>query len=105
TAALPPKGGSVIAMATIEAPPSRAAPRKILKFAGYEWIVRASPSDRGGRNRYDPANASVSESVVLHLRLTKDAEGWLSTQVILNRSFGFGTYTFVVRGAGGLDPA
>lgn len=105
TAALPPKGGSVIAMATIEAPPSRAAPRKILKFAGYEWIVRASPSDRGGRNRYDPANASIDEAGALHMRLTKDAGGWLSTQVILNRSFGYGTYTFVVRGAGRLDPA
>jgi hypothetical protein len=105
TAALPPKGGSVIAVVTIEGPPSRAAPRKILKFGGYEWIVRASPSDRGGMNRYDPANASVDEAGALHLRLTKGDEGWLSTQVILSRSLGYGTYTFTVRGAGRLDPA
>jgi hypothetical protein len=105
TPTLPPKGGSVVAIATIEAPPSRAPSRKILKFGGYDWIVRASPSDRGGRNRYDVANASVDAAGALHMRLSKDTEGWLSAQVILNRSLGYGTYSFVVRGAGRLDPA
>ena len=105
TPALPAKGGSVLAIATIEAPASRAVSRKILKFGGYDWVVRASPSDRGGMNRYDTANASVDEAGALHLRLTKDAEGWRSAQIIMNRSLGYGTYSFVVRGAGRLDPA
>jgi hypothetical protein len=47
----------------------------------------------------------VDEAGALRLRLTKEGDGWRSAQVILNRSLGYGTYAFVVRGAGRLDPA
>ena len=42
---------------------------KTLSFGGYEWIVRNAPSDRGGRNEYDPRNAWTDDNGALHLRI------------------------------------
>ena len=103
---LPQPGGHVIAVATVKgAPDASAAPRKILSFSGYEWEVRESPSDRGGANEYDAANAWVDADGFLHLKLAQRDGRWMSAEVVLTRSLGFGTYAFTVKDTSHLDPA
>jgi hypothetical protein len=105
TNALPKPGGQVVAVAVVPgAAPSRAMHRT-LQFSGYEWTVRASPSDRGGSNSYDPANAWTDASGALHLRLAGEPGKWTCAQVILTRSLGYGTYRLVMRDISNLDPA
>jgi hypothetical protein len=104
---LPALGGGVVALARVKgvAPAEARAPRT-LQFAGYEWKVRDTPSERGGwTNRYDPANAWTDEAGALHLRIAPTDEGWTSAEVILTRSLGYGTYSFVVRDVSHLAPA
>lgn len=81
-----------------------AAPRR-LSFSGYDWEVRQTPSSRGGTNDYDPANAWTDAQGALHLRLREHDGRWTSAEVALTRSLGYGTYRFVVRDTGTLDPA
>ncbi len=76
-----------------------------LTFSGYEWQIRQVPSDRGGANDYDPANAWTDESGALHLRIAGTPGRWTSAEVILTRSLGYGTYSFVVRDVSHLEPA
>jgi hypothetical protein len=79
---------------------------KTLQFAGYEWRVRDTPSERGGwSHRYDPANAWTDDSGALHLRVASDPEGYTCAEVILTRSLGYGSYSFVVEDVGHLAPA
>lgn len=104
--ALPQPGGGVIAVAVARgkgdfAPPS---PRRI-SFSGYDWDVRSTPSDRGGANEYDPANAWVDADGLMHLALVQRDGRWTSGEVILTRSLGYGTYTFTVRDLSRFDPA
>jgi hypothetical protein len=103
---LPQPGGGVVAVAVARgagdfAPPS---PKRI-RFSGYDWDVRHTPSDRGGPNDYVPANAWVDSDGLMHLTLRESDGGWTSGEVILTRSLGYGTYTFTVRDIGHLDPA
>ena len=77
----------------------------MLTFSGYEWQVRQIPSDRGGQNDYDPANAWTDAEGLLHLRLANRDGHWTSAEVILTRSLGYGTYAFTVRDTSTLDPA
>jgi len=103
---LPSVGGGVLALARAKGVPP-AAPRSVrmLRFAGYEWRVRDSPSERGGwTNRYDPQNAWTDEKGALHLRISQDKEGWTAAEVILTRSLGYGSYSFVVRDVSHLAP-
>jgi hypothetical protein len=103
---LPKPGAGVLAVATARGvPPPEARPVRTLRFAGYEWRVRATPSDRGGlNNSYDPANGWTDASGALHLRIARAAQGWTCAEVILTRSLGYGTYRFVVRDVSGLPP-
>jgi len=103
---LPAAGGSVLAVAT--APGSghfASRPARTLTFSGYEWEVRQKPSDRGGANQYSPDNAWTDQDGFLHLKLARRDDRWLSAEVILTRSLGYGTYAFVVRDTAHLDPA
>jgi hypothetical protein len=105
--ALPQPGGAVIALATVSGNPgpvARRSPRRVM-FSGYEWEVRQVPSDRGGENDYDPANAWVDAEGALHLRIAKHDDRWTSGEVWLTRSLGYGTYVFTVRDVSQLDPA
>src|SRR5262249_25549576 len=68
TATLPKVGGAVIAVATVEGTGRLPQPR-MLQFSGYTWEVRQVPSDRGGDNVYDAANAWVDTQGLLHLRI------------------------------------
>jgi hypothetical protein len=106
TEVLPKPGGEVTTVATVKGSGELVpAPRKQLTFSGYEWEVRQTPSDRGGTNDYDPGNAWTDAEGFLHLKLRQHEGRWTSAEVILTRTLGYGTYTFVVRDTSHLDPA
>jgi hypothetical protein len=103
---LPDAAGGVAAVAVAKGvPPQEARPVKTVQFSGYEWRVRDVPSERGGwTNRYEPENAWTDADGALHLRIAPSGSGWTCAEVILTRSLGYGTYTFVVRDIAGLPP-
>jgi hypothetical protein len=103
---LPEAGAGVAAVVVAKGiPPAEPQRMPTLRFSGYEWRVRSVPSERGGwPNRYDPANAWTDAAGALHLRIARNGEGWTCAEVILNRSLGYGTYTFTVRGVEHLSP-
>ena len=102
---LPPEGGDIVAVKTVEGEKSEAGP-KTLQFSGYEWQVRSVRSTRGGRNNnYDNANAWTDANGFLHLRIAQNSGEWSCAEVKLSRSLGYGTYRFVVRDVSHLEPA
>ena len=102
---LPSAGGQIVAVATVKGEGSvDPSPRK-LSFSGYEWQVRQAPSDRGGPNDFDTANAWIDDAGALHLRIAGQPGKWTSAEVILTRSLGYGTYSFVVRDTAQLEPS
>lgn len=101
TDTLPTPGGDVAAVAIVKGQSS--PPSKMLQFSGYEWRVRNAPSNRGGANLYDPGNAWVDASGALHLRIAKVDEKWTCAEVSMNRSLGYGTYSFTVRDTSKLE--
>ena len=104
--ALPDLGGDVAAIATVKGATSGPTMSAPLHFSGYEWRVRNAPSDRGDTvNVYDPANAWTDDGGALHLRIAKQDGKWTCAEVTLTRSFGYGTYSFVVRDTSHLEPA
>lgn len=106
TELLPPVGGPVIAIATTKGTGTfLPRTRKTLTFSGYEWEIRQIPSNRGGANDYDPANAWTDADGALHLKVAKRDGRWTSAEVAMTRSLGYGTYLFVVRDTSHLDPA
>jgi hypothetical protein len=103
TDVLPAPGGGVAAVAVVKG--SSSSPSKFLSFNGLEWRIRTAPSNRGGPNLYDAGNAWTDSSGALHLRIAKVADKWTSAEVSLNRSFGYGTYSFTVRDISQMEPA
>ena len=102
---LPSEGGQILAVATVKGEGSfDPSPRK-LSFSGYEWEVRQASSDRGGPNDFDTANAWIDDAGALHLRIAGQPGKWTSAEVILTRSLGYGTYSFVVRDTSQLEPS
>jgi hypothetical protein len=105
TAATLPGGRSVLAVTTVKGTGGVSLAPRVLSFSGYEWEVRQVPSDRGGQNEYDPANAWTDAQGLLHLKLANRNGAWTSAEVILTRSLGYGTYAFTVRDTSAMDPA
>jgi len=107
TEVLPATGGAIAAVAVVKgqgADPSSSP--KMIHFSGYDWLVRNLLSYRGGSmNSFDPANAWTDENGALHLRVTKNQDGWSCAEVQLTRSLGYGTYLFVVRDTSHLEPS
>lgn len=104
-AELPPVAGDVAAVAIAKRDQSNSAFSKILHFSGYDWRVRGAPSDRGGTsNLYSPDNAWTDEKGAMHLRIGQQNDRWTCTEVSLTRSLGYGSYSFVVRDVGSLEP-
>ena len=102
---LPEKGGPVAAVATVSGAQQRSPPR-VLEFSGYQWETRETVSDHGGSmNFYDPGNAWTDAQGFLHLRVTRQGEHWVSAEVKLSRSLGYGSYRCVVRDVSCLEPA
>jgi hypothetical protein len=102
---LPEAGGQVAAVVSVKGLGQPVRPIRTLTFSGYEWQVRQMPSDRGGANEFDPSNAWTDPDGALHLRIAGDPSRWTSAEVILTRSLGYGTYSFVVRDTSALEPA
>ncbi|BBO31333.1 hypothetical protein [Lacipirellula parvula] len=67
-----------------------------LQFAGRTWTIKQSNSPVGpGPNRFSASPNNVwSDAAGLHLTIRKTGSLWYSTEVILNESFGYGTYMF-----------
>jgi hypothetical protein len=104
---LPASGREIAAVRVVNGqPPDSFPPPKILHFSGYDWLVHSRLSYRGGAmTSFDPGNAWTDENGALHLRVTKNQEGWSSAEVQLTRSLGYGTYQFVVRDISQLEPS
>ena len=103
---LPAVGGDILAITTVKGSGAYVPPaRKTLTFSGYEWEIRQTPMNRGGRNEFDARNAWTDGQGRLHLGLVKRDGEWTSAEVALARTLGYGTYVFVVRDAARLDPA
>jgi hypothetical protein len=100
---LPAPGGGVLAVAVAKG--SAASVSKMLSFSGYEWRIREAPSSRGGISNYDASNAWTDSRGALHLRISKVSDDWKCAEITLTRSFGYGTYSFVVRDTSQLEPA
>jgi hypothetical protein len=103
--ALPTSGSGVVSVSVAKGGSSGTAVSKTLFFSGYEWRIRDAPSDRGGGNDYDPTNAWKDSNGALHLRIAQVSGKWACAEVTLTRSFGYGTYSFVVRDTSHLDPS
>jgi hypothetical protein len=102
--ALPEKGGSVLAVATVPGTPRSA--RRTIQFAGYQWETREAPADYGGaRNVFDPANVWTDQQGFLHLHISRRGNRWVSAELKLARSLGYGSYRFVVGDVAHLEPA
>src|SRR5215469_13034801 len=90
-ASLPKEGNGVVAVVTapgkvaeVTATGKAAVPivPKVIHFSGYDWMVRAAASDRGGEtNAYDPANAWVDNKGYLHLQMTMRDGRWSCANV------------------------
>jgi hypothetical protein len=103
--ALPEKGGAVLAVATVKGTPPDAPPTT-LQFSGYQWEVRRSSTGRdGSRNLYNPANVTTDKNGFLHLRISRQQDHWVGSDIKLSRSLGYGSYRFVVQDVAHLEPA
>lgn len=102
--ALPARGGNIAAVAVV--PGQAKPPSATAAFSGYEWRLRDAPSSRGGLpSPYSPANVSVDPDGAIHLRMARNGKDWVCSEVSLTRSFGYGTYRFVVRDVTHLEPS
>jgi hypothetical protein len=105
-ATLPKEGKGVVAVVTAAGKAATPIVSKVLHFSGYDWVVRAAGSDRGGENNdYDPANAWVDPKGYLHLQMMERSGRWSCANVRLIRSLGYGTYRFVVQDSAHLEPS
>lgn len=72
---------------------------RIIKFSGYEWQVKSSEGKLSpGPNFFDPSSDSVFVDAKghLHLKVRKAEKGWTCSEVVLNKSLGYGTYPFTL---------
>jgi len=105
-AALPKEGNGVVAVAVVAGLGSAPINPTVIHFSGYDWTVRAAGSNRGGKpNSYDPANAWVDQKGYLHLRMAQRNGVWTCAEVSMNRSLGYGSYSFVVQDSARLGPS
>lgn len=111
---LPGMGTGIAAAAVVkgQGPQIAEDPPKLVHFSGYDWIVRTSGSYRGGsHNSFSPDNVWIDDSGALHLRTAPHIRtepqnsDWISGEVKLSRSLGYGTYRFKVRDTTRLEPS
>ena len=109
TDVLPSPGGSVIASVTAAGTPSSLSQRSTpgqLNFSGFHWEVYRVPKDSFGILYPNSAsNVWTDQKGWLHLRLTKEPEGWTGAEINLTRSLGYGTYSFLLHELPKLEPA
>jgi hypothetical protein len=73
--------------------------RRFLDFSGYTWSVKVQDALAGpGPNRFSDRKEDVwVDDDGLHLTISKREGHWYCTEVILQESFGYGTYIFQTR--------
>lgn len=104
--ALPAVGKGVAAVAVSRGSAGVPASEKLIHFSGYDWVVRAAGSNRGGEtNAFSTHNAWTDSKGYLHLRMTMEDGHWTCAEVNLNHSLGYGSYRFVVEDSAHLPPS
>jgi hypothetical protein len=81
----------------IKTPPVTPFVKGDLSFSGYEWLHKSSTTVVGpGPNLFskDSTNVWVDANGMLHLKITKKNGKWYSSEVISQKSMGYGTYIF-----------
>jgi hypothetical protein len=101
--AIPDAGNGVRASTLVKGTGPAVAP-KTLHFSGYEWIVQEAENDTAGETQsYEPGNAWVDQKGYLHVRMGERDGHWYGAELHTARSFGYGSYRFVVQNSGQLD--
>jgi hypothetical protein len=75
---------------------------RVIRFSGYEWLVKASNGLVGpGPYYFSDTSESVwvDENGWLHLKVREEAGRWLASEIVSVDSFGYGEYAFEVDGA------
>jgi len=76
----------------------------VISFAGVKWAVKTSSGQVGpGPNVFGAENVYVDGRGHLHLKITRRGDQWICSEVVSQRSFGYGLYRFVVRDVSTLD--
>jgi hypothetical protein len=108
--ALPDLEGHTVAKASAPATMTPTArtnlPPKTLHFSGYDWEVRTVAGPSGGlAHSYVPDNVWLDSKGSMHLRISREDKQWFCAEVHTARSLGYGSYKFVLRDVGHLEPA
>jgi len=106
---LPARGGPVIAVAAVTGKASSVSERLTrgkMNFSGFEWEVYRGPTTNLEIPYHNSSsNVWTDPKGWLHLRITKEPEGWTGAEVNLTRSLGYGTYSFQFHALPELEPA
>ena len=103
--ALPEKSGPVRALAVVKGTPPEEPPL-FLQFSGFQWELRPPPGDpRAGWQDSALKSAFTDAHGYLHLRVWKQGERWVRSEIKLSRSLGFGSYRFVIEDVSHLEPS
>ena len=101
--AIPDPGDGILASTFVKGSGPAVAP-KTIRFSGYDWIVQNAENDTAGETQsYDPGNAWVDEKGFLHVRMGERDGHWYGAELHTARSFGYGSYRFVVQNTAQLD--
>jgi hypothetical protein len=68
------------------------SPAKTIRFAGYVWAVKSGTHEGPGPNNWNDNNVWVDQGGYLHLRLTKQGEGWYCAEIFTKDRLSFGRY-------------
>lgn len=96
-------------LGTIPLPVSAARPQppgpSTVAWSGYTWALKDHSRKIGpGPNFFSASNVSVDSGDNLHLRIQRSGNKWTASEVILQGSFGYGTYSWTIASAPDLDP-
>lgn len=73
---------------------------RIIKFSGYEWVVRTSDESRvgPGPNLFSDSeeNVWVDDEGRLHLKIVEKGGNWYCSGITLRKNFGYNKYVFYV---------
>ena len=68
-----------------------------IQFAGQTWDVRSGTGNPGNNNWSDSSESVwVDDSGYLHLKIRKSGDRWYCSEIVSQKSFGYGEYIFYV---------
>jgi len=71
---------------------------RIIKFSGYDWVVRTSDDSKvgPGPNYFSDSedNVWVDDNGRLHLKIVQKGGNWYCSGIVLRKSLGYGKYVF-----------